>query len=169
MAQLEARAIIVGVDKVTPVIEAIEARIKAMGHALEGMGRAASAGNPAGFSKVAHEMEMVEQAALRMRTAFGESGSMMNRLSADAERAAKSMTALARAETGAAKASKGHAAHAGGMSGGQLAAGIAGGYIAHSAAHFAHQSLETYRHYDRRAPIWCQPSWGSPMTSKHRS
>ena len=154
MAQLEARAIITGVDKVSPIIEAIEARIKAMGHALEGMGRVAGAGSGAGFAKVAVEMEQVEQAALRMRTAFGETGSMINRISAEADKAAKSMRNLANAEHGAAQASKGHAAHAGGMSGGQLAAGIAGGYIAHSAAHFGAPEPRDLPALRRRAPIW---------------
>lgn len=60
----------------------------------------------------------------------------------------REQASFARASARAAKSAGGGGAY-GEMSGRQLAAAIAGGYIAHKTAEFAKESLETYREFDR--------------------
>ena len=154
MAQLEARAIIVGVDKVTPIIEAIEARIKAMGHALEGMGRARQRGQPGRLlqgrprdgtwsnkPRCTHA-DCVRRVRLHDEPAFA----------ADADkRAAKSMTnARPTPRPALPRPSKGHAAH---RWGDERAASSPPALRAATSRIqpriLRTRALETYRHYDK--------------------
>lgn len=49
----------------------------------------------------------------------------------------------------ASRGASGGGGHEGGMSGRQVAAGIAGAYAAHKAAHFGREALHTYREFDK--------------------
>ena len=95
---LEAALVIRGENRTNKTFDEIEARAKKMEHLFEGMSRAAGgAGRGTGFAALSAEMAEAEAGMRRFRSSFGEVGSTMSRVAADAERAARSIGDVSRA------------------------------------------------------------------------